>query len=125
MEDHKFLTEKVHDGIATTEQVDQYFRKESKNIKEEELWSLDLTIAHFIGPRLRAFIDRHSDDGTIFEGENGETWKEVLEEIYFAICYNSHLSYFTEETKEEREVNSLRAEKGMDYFKKYWSALWT
>lgn len=86
----------------------------SRGFDDSELWNLDLTIAEFVLPRLKAFSEYNSSHPASLTEEQ---WKEALNKMAraFELCVddkNDH--YFGEDEFIE----------GMKLFVEYYSHLW-
>ena len=100
------------------ERWDEYKQQRlERGFDDSELWSLDMTIAKFILPRLKAFsIDPPSYPGFI----TYEEWKEILQKMIkgFENILDDEL------TKDMRERNKI-IEDGLTAFKDYFFNLWS
>jgi len=98
-------------------------KKNNSVITDDELYSLDCTIAKFIHPRLIEFRDRFRgrslpfrDDGTCMTSEE---WVSIINEMIFAMEYVVNQFEINYE-----EVNMSRVKYGMKLFSKHFFDLW-
>lgn len=108
-----------------------------RGFDNSELWSLDVTIAKFILPRLKAFRECHCGyPGNLTD----EKWNEILDKmiVAFDIYLNDDDLVNSEDyirKRYERDTIKGRTlekclqlhldfEEGIKYFHKYWMSLW-
>lgn len=89
-----------------------------RGFDDSETWSLDGTIAKFIYPRLKVFIEDTKTIGVYPSHLTFDKWINILEEMLkgFEI-----LSQDTERTDDEEKI----IEKSLDLFREYFHSLWT
>jgi hypothetical protein len=97
-------------------------QKITRGFSDDELWSLDYSLAKHILPRLKRF--KKFDAGRPGCFETREEWDEVLDKMIFA--FEDAVTYWDskEETKGERIQRENRAREGLKLFAKYYHALW-
>ena len=110
-------------GLMCVEKTDERYAefKETQkktSVSPDELWSLDITIANFIYPRLKMFRDAVNGVSTPCCFRNNAEWIAELDKMInaFKLIAEEKLEY----TKKERE----QVEEGLGSFKKYYHALW-
>lgn len=83
-----------------------------------ETWNLDGTIARFIYPRLKAFIEDVKNMGCYPGNMTFDEWLKILEDMLkgFELLVSDEIK-----TKDEDEI----IEKSLDLFRKYFFNLWT
>lgn len=99
----------------------QFFKR---GFSDRQLWSLDVTIAEFILPRLQRFKEINS--GLPFHKTEDrhcteEEWREILNKMIFAMEYIKNLDQITS-TKATDEYT--RYQEGMTLFATYFIDLW-
>jgi len=88
------------------------------NFKNEELWSLDITIAKFILPRLKRFKKAtrgHPSDLT------EKQWDSILDKMIFSF------DFIANERKmfgEDNDNNWKKVDGGLTLFAKWFNGLW-
>ena len=88
-------------------------------IEEESLWNLDITIAKFILPRLKAFKEKAKGYPAKLSGI--EQWREILDKMIFA--FDKVVSTFDRpEPYSEEEHDKI--DEGLKLFAKYYHDLW-
>lgn len=99
--------------------VRQKKKREKDALKEKDLWNLNVTIARFIAPRLRAF-KKINKDGIPPEFTTMKEWHGSLDKIIAAfelISLNEGC-----ETDTDEEIQAI--DEGLDLFRKYYAYLW-
>lgn len=86
-----------------------------------ELWSLDCTIAKFIAPRLKVFLEQAEQ----IEDHPGQItfqeWKVILEQMIEGFeIYPNHFHW----TEEESDANWKKVDKALSLFHKWFFNLW-
>lgn len=93
-----------------------FWQRRTWGFDERELWSLDLTIANFILPRLIKFREYNScHPGTL----TTKQWNQKLDDMIFT--FKKVSSQFESDMDEE---DCKRANRGMIAFKNWFNALW-
>lgn len=94
------------------------FKKQrtTRGFDESETWSLMGTICKFILPRLKEFIDCHSN----FPAElpNIDTWNVILDKIVVS------LELLVDDSKIYTEEESTQIDEGLDLLREYFLDLW-
>ena len=114
--------------------------KESDEIKEQELWSLDATLTNYILPRITAFrkMERHGypsnmDLDAIAEMEKNPTdqkwkeaevraiaeWEDVLRSIELAFNLMKKSEHFERSNQANKDIKI-----GLELFAKHYEHLW-
>lgn len=99
-----------------------------RGFSDRQLWSLDVTIAKFVVPRLKALkAYQHGHPNEYTE----EGWDEILDKMIWSFEYSlvdielpAVDSPTTEETVKDVEAQVKRYEEGMVLFAKHFSDLW-
>ena len=87
-------------------------QRAERGFDDTELWNLDVTIAEFITPRLKAYAaDVQGVPGTLKE----EEWQKMLLLMVQA---------FEEYNGADFQNKTMRGKKGFKLFRKYFSNLW-
>ena len=96
-------------------------KKIGKYVPNKDTWSLDITIAEFVLPRLELF--RKVIDCFPYEFNSIEEWYEILDKMIEAFRLItekfSHLYTSSEEKERQEKINC-----GLDLFRKYYNHLW-
>ena len=103
----------------------------------EECWSLDVTLAALILPRLICFKDntygcpasliKEDDKGHIIDEEkSNQLWHEMLDKMVYAfwIIVNESSGYHSGLNTKEREELVAAKKEGLKLFAEYFEALW-
>ena len=103
----------------------------------EECWSLDVTLAALILPRLICFKDSTSgcpaslvkeDEGghIIDEDKSNQLWHEILDKMIYAfwIIVSEYDGYSTKLNGKEREELIAAKKEGLRLFAEYFESLW-
>lgn len=126
----------------------KWLKKHGKYVPYSDLWSLDVTIANFVLPRLKKFKKRNISYPGIEEMDTPEKWDEALDKMILAFEYvihefdwwidNPKYDYLDAESKYDDEYvtkikNSYLAEdkrreavisEGLQLFTKWFRHLW-
>ena len=87
-------------------------QRAERGFDDTELWNLDVTIAEFITPRLKAYAAKvQGVPGTLKE----EEWQQML---------NLMVQTFEEYSEAECHDKTMKGKKGFKLFRKYFSHLW-
>lgn len=93
----------------------------TRGFDDTEMWSLDCTIAKFIAPRLRVFLEQaeriedHPGNVTFQE------WKGILEQMIEGFeIYPDHFNW----SEEESDANWKKVNKALSLFHKWFFNLW-
>lgn len=90
-----------------------------KGFDTSEVYNLDYTIANFICPRLKSFIEKVSDIQSYPSVLNNiDEWKNILSDMLTAFEILSEDDFYY-----DKEVQD-KIDKGLDYFSKYYTYLW-
>lgn len=97
-----------------------FAQRRKRGFDDTELWSLDFTIAKFIEPRLRAFIDQFQARSVPCDMEQKD-WLEKLEKMHraFHLIVKEDCKMMLPDSPESKEV-----EEGLDLFREYFFHLW-
>ncbi len=92
-----------------------------RGFDDSELWSLDCTIAEFIAPRLKVFLEQAEQ----IEDHPGQItfqeWKGILEQMIEGFeIYPNHFNW----TEEESDANWKKVDKALSLFHKWFFNLW-
>lgn len=85
-------------------------------IKNEDLWSLDITIAKLVLPYLKKF--REAVGGYPSDLNSLEEWEAILDKMIKAFGLIANEAIFDTAVKNEP------IEEGLDLFRKYYFSLW-
>lgn len=99
-------------------QVRWFFQRRKRGFDDTELWSLDLTIAEFIEPRLREFKRRLNGYPC---GMEEQEWLEKLEKMHraFHLIVKEDGKMMLPNSPEAKEI-----EEGLDLFREHFFHLW-
>lgn len=94
-------------------------QREERGFDASELWSLDMTVARFIIPRLEAFID---DTEGYPPDMSPDEWYKILHDMLsaFQLLADDNLPFGKEEADKREET----IRKGLDLFVEYFQHLW-
>lgn len=97
-----------------------FFQRRRRGFDESELWSLYSTIARFVEPRLRAFIDTYEARSYPCD-LTPEEWRSKLEKMHraFVLITQEDGAMFMLKESELAEV-----EEGLDLFRVWFTHLW-
>ena len=100
----------------------ELFKKQrlERGFDDTELWNLDITIARFIYPRLKAYVDLHKEMYSNLDSFNKESEKELDKMVKAFKTYLDGDSKAFLTKKEEKTVS-----KGFRLFIKHFRHLWT
>ena len=103
----------------------------------EECWSLDVTLAALILPRLICFKDstsgcpasliKEDEEGHVIdEDKSNQLWHEILDKMVYAfwIIVSECDGYSTELNEKEREELIAAKKEGLRLFAEYFESLW-
>lgn len=116
--------DKITYGFADTLYLDdkrhKRFEKQraTRGFDDTELWGLDISIAKFILPRLKAFRkSHHGHPGCL----TAETWNEILDKmiVSFQMVLDDKSDWLKEDSEEFRVYDE-----GMKLFFEYYRGLW-
>lgn len=95
-------------------------KKIGKYVPYSDIWSLDITIAKFILPRLKIF--REVVDCYPSNLNSIEEWYEILDKMIEAFYFIAEKQFNTkyEETEKDKQI----VEEGLDLFREYYHGLW-
>ena len=97
-------------------------QREKFGFDDTETWHLDRTMALFLIPRLRRFLEVNNG---IANGETAESYDEKLRFIIFAFeNYYSTNKYYESVCTKEREQLTKDVRQAVDYLSKLWFDLW-
>ena len=93
----------------------------TRGFDDTEMWSLDCTIAEFIAPRLKVFLEQ----AELIEDHPGQVtfqeWKSILEQMIEGFeIYPNHFHW----TAEESDANWKKVDKALSLFHKWFFHLW-
>lgn len=95
------------------------YEKLTRGFSEADLWSLDITIAEFILPRLKSFQEGR---GSFPSGLSDKEWDEILGKMIYSFEYHANEDKCCKYIPEEERK---KVEEGMLLFAKYFGHLWT
>ena len=90
----------------------------AKKIKEKELWNLDITMAKYIAPRLKAFRKKNFSHPASMSAVE---WNKCLKKMIKAFELISGDDF---ETPKQAIKNQKKIKKGLKLFAKYYQFLW-
>jgi hypothetical protein len=92
-----------------------------RGFDDSEMWSLDCTIAKFIAPRLKVFLE-HAEQIEDHPGSiTFQEWKGILEQMIEGFeIYPDHFHW----TAEESDANWKKVDKAFSLFHKWFFNLW-
>ena len=90
----------------------------TRGFDDRELWCLDSTIAKYTLPRLRLFVA--STGGSHPANITSKKWQIILDDMLFAIEWAASEERYSDFDEERLK----RVTKGLNYFGKYFLALW-
>ena len=103
----------------------------------EECWSLDVTLAALILPRLICFKDstsgcpasliKEDEEGHVIdEDKSNQLWHEILDKMIYAfwIIVSEYDGYSTELNRKERDELVAAKKEGLRLFAEYFESLW-
>lgn len=118
--------------IMIKRKLKHFWQRRTRGFDNSELWNLDLTIARFIAPRLRAFIDEFNNPivpvsvgqtGALkqYDSSKSEEWKAKLEKMHkaFQLIVDSECAFYNLSTEQQ-----IAIEDGLDLFRKHFHDLW-
>ena len=95
----------------------------AKNIKDDELWNLDVTLAALILPYMKKFREVHIGHPSTLPSD--EAWDEILDDIVWSFeNYEISNPYSPATQLKEFEEYGDRVTKGIDLFAKWFGSLW-
>lgn len=93
----------------------------TRGFDDTEMWSLDCTIAEFIAPRLKVFLEQAEQ----IEDHPGQItfqeWKGILEQMIEGFEIYPNRFHWTEE---ESDANWKKVDKALSLFHKWFFNLW-
>ena len=104
-----------------------------RGFDDTETWNLDYTLAKFLAPRLRRFIEVHTGVPAWFisnektQEESRQEWLDILNEILWCCEHYDTYEYednFFDKSREEQNAIEERFTKGFELLGKYWKCLW-
>ena len=96
--------------------------KNKTGVSPDETWNLDISIAKFLVPRLKAFKNMTNGYPMNLSEEYGKNafneWIKILDQMIYAfkLIENDKMIYSEDQNK--------KIEKGLDLFRKYFRDLW-
>lgn len=98
-----------------------WLQRRVRKFSDDELWSLDVTIAKFILPRLRRFKQKNdSHPSTLSEKE----WNKKLDEMIYSFSYYARGEQRQYENTEESKSEQKQAIHGLRMFAQWYGHLW-
>jgi len=93
----------------------------TRGFDDSELWSLNTTVAAFIEPRLRAYIDTYNHGFPMGLDGGNEAWLVMLEKMHraFKLIVDSEGAMYMLTEEEQAEV-----ETGLNLFREHFFHLW-
>lgn len=87
-------------------------QKLSRGFSDDETWSLDMTIARFIVPRLERFKElNNGHPSTLLP----ESWDAIIQEM---------IDGFKEAAKDDLNSDTVKIDRALELFKEWFQALW-
>lgn len=112
----------------------KWLKKHGKYVPYSDLWSLDITIANFVLPRLKKFKKENIGYPGIEEMDTPEKWDEALDKMILAFEYVIHeFDWWLDDEYVTKIKNSCLAEEkrrqaviseGLQLFAKWFRYLW-
>lgn len=107
----------------------KWLKKHGKYVPYSDLWSLDITIANFVLPRLKKFKKENIGYPGIEEMDTPEKWDEALDKMILAFEYVVHNYgwYVVNPKKYEQDELKRRCaviDEGLQLFAKWFQYLW-
>lgn len=102
-----------------TRRIEWFFQRRTRGWDDRDLWSLDITIAKFIVPRLKFY---HTNYCGWPAGLSKKEWKEITGKMLYAfelIADEEHLP-----GSEDFEKYNKIMQDGLDLFRQYYFNLW-
>jgi hypothetical protein len=96
-----------------------FWQRRTRGFDDRHLWSMHVTFARFIAPRVRAFIDTYNVR-SVPQGLNSKQWRRILEKIYFAFNTIANDDFIWEIDKKQTK----KVDEGLDLFRKWYFHLW-
>jgi len=111
-------------GLDDERQAEWKKQREERGFDSTELWNLDVTIARFIVPRLKLFVESEAgvpgyiDPHNKLKDKGRSKWKKILKEMLegFEIIADDESLY--------DPIRSKKAEKAVKLLAKHYFALW-
>ena len=101
----------------------KWLKKHGKYVPYSDLWSLDITIANFVLPRLKKIKKENIGYPGIDGMDTPEKWDEALDKMILAFEYVAHTfdmeSHFDEDKRRQAVINE-----GLQLFAKWFQYLW-
>jgi len=100
----------------------------SEEIREEEIWNLDVHISQFILPRLKKFREDADKDFFGYPSELHErfgermaaaVWKNYIDDMIYAFEVGANENHF------DPSIDWARVRRGLEKFGTYFFSLWT
>ena len=101
--------------------VYKFIQYTKRGFDDEQLWSLDQTIAVYIYPRL---VDFRIGVQGYPDGITFEEWQAILNKMEFSFKVLSEGIWNYTQTIEQYEATMPRVQEGLDLFAKYYTHLW-
>lgn len=107
--------------------VKKYYQKARYGFSDEEWWNLDIELARWIVPRLKAFREKTISYPDVYfdqagikleEAEARLAWDRELEEITWTF------EFISAEGAPMEDEDRVRVEAGLDLFRKRYFSLW-
>ena len=95
----------------------------AKNVKDDELWNLDVTLAKLIFPYIKKFREVHIGYPSALPSD--EAWNKILDEIIWSFeNYEEFNPYGSITQKEDHDEYEDKIDKGIDLFSEWFRSLW-
>lgn len=93
----------------------------TRGFDDTELWSLDCTIAEFIAPRLKVFLEQAKQIGDHPGNITSQEWQCILEQMIEGFeIYPDHFNW----SAEDSDANWKKVDKALSLFHKWFFKLW-
>lgn len=102
--------------------IKKQLKKTGKYVHPRETWSLDITIAKYILPRLKAF--KVHTNGYPSCLSSMDEWYEILDKMITAFQLITDGEIFEPKAESEREKDNKIIDEGLELFRKYYFNLW-
>jgi len=123
------------DWFSIKRSIKHWYQRRTRGWDDSDTWSLDNTLAKMIHPRLKRFRELTvtfpcclANDFEFDGPDDGyDKWLEILDEMIYAfnlIANRWHNSEYDEILFKGDSLEYDRVIQGLEYFKKYYLALW-
>ena len=94
----------------------------AKNVKDDELWNLDVTLAKLIFPYIKKFREVHIGHPSSITDKQ---WEEILDDIVWSFeNYEISNPYDYRIQRNKYDKYEIKKQKGIDLFSEWFRSLW-